>query len=160
MKLFIHIAVWYCFVCITKAQTFTNIIGHSVLGDTISVDTTSSYTFIYGWATWCKPCITHMDTLNTLAKKYPHVRFIQIVYDSAPDYMRFVYRTGKYFNFDCIVNGQYLMQQLASVRFPRVEKGMALPMIFILNKELKPIWVQKRFSVKTLKEINDVLSQP
>lgn len=160
MKLYLIIASWCSFICKTKAQTFTQIIEQSLIRDLISVDTSKSYTFIYGWATWCKPCITHLDTLNTLVKKYPYVKFIQIVYDSSEAYERFVYRNEKQLNFDCIVNGQQLLNQLAAIKFTRVEKGMALPMIFILNKEHKPIWVQKRFSTKTLKEINNVLSQP
>ena len=158
-KTIILIIIMALSIVVCYGQQKLKLKGYSKDGQIISINNSSKSTFIYCWATWCQPCIKHMDTINALSKQFPNVRFINIVYDSIYDYNRFVSRSGKSFNFETIINGENIIDSIAMIKYKYIEKGLAFPIVLIIDENKEIIFIQKRLSTKTLKRINDVLSK-
>lgn len=152
-------ATVFCLSLLSFGQHKFEIKGLSEYGDSILHDTSYAYTFIYAWATWCKPCISGIDTINALKETHQKVRFINIVYDSIYDYRRFKNRTGKAFNFETIINGETLIESIAKIKYKNIEKGLAFPILLIVDNRKNIVFMEKRISSKTYKRINDVLSK-
>lgn len=144
----------FCF-----GQQKVELSGLSERGDSILHDSSYYYTLIYAWATWCKPCIKGIDSINALKESFQNVRFINIVYDSIHDYQRFKNRTGKAFNFETIINGEALIDSIALIKYKKIEKGLAFPIFLIIDNRKNVVYMEKRISSKTYKKISDVLSK-